>query len=385
MSRSAKTSALFVMAAVCFPSAVMPAEQRPAVFTTGELQQRLLKANARVHAWYVEYESARQLASGVPTESYVHRIVAAKAPDYYFHWTTHGTASYDWRNDPNQQRFTLAPSGAVIERPFHRQFRYLSLAADAPLPGTMRQEFLFLAMGWWPFPKRPSPPCLLPAVARSRNYVANPWQELVQGRWCHILEHPDHDRLWLDCDHGCVILRRELFDPKNRLLSQRIESSEHREIQPGIWVPFVFRNMLFVANRAQPQEAKAAKTLDATLKVREARLNEHVSDNIFRFEPLPGSIQSIGDGQDDRIEQVVPGGADYLEELIDWVQHQFAFSGIPTRDSGSDREAVLEYSAIGGGIIVFIACLLCRCLRGKKEPGNIEPTRDLATSKPIQI
>jgi len=362
--------AFVTAAAVCFPSASMADEQRPATLTAEELRQRLVESHACIRAWYVEYESARELSTGEPKEAYLHRVVAAKVPDHFFHWSTHGTRWLGWREDPYQQRLTLNPSKAVIERPFDHQFRLLSLAPDAPLPGTMPREFLFLALGWWSFPKRPPPllagrvPCVLPAIAASPKYVVNPQQEMVRGRWCHILEYPGHDRLYLDCDRGCAILAREVFDPNKEILVQRIESSEHREVQPGIWVPFEFRNMLFDTARSKPEGGKAVTTLDAILKVLEVRLNEQVKDDVFRFEPLPGSIQSIGD---DRTEQAVPGGTDYLDEMLDWIQRHFNFPGIPTRDSGSATEALVEYSILGGGVVALIGLFF----RRRRHLGNV--------------
>ena len=164
-------------------------------------------------------------------------------------------------------------------------------------------------------------------------------QELVQGHWRHVLEYSGHDKLWLDCDRGCAILARELIDPKNGLLGQRIEACDHRQVQSGIWVPFQFRNMLFVADKAKPQTGNVVKVLDAVLDVLEVRLNEQVREELFRFEPLPGSIQTMGR---DRTEQVVAGGTEYLDEVIDWTQRHFDFPGIAPPRAGSGTEAQLN-------------------------------------------
>jgi hypothetical protein len=378
-----RAGAFVALVAICLPSAGMAAEHRPAALTTEELCQRLVDCHARIRAWYVEYESSRELSAVNP--AYLHRVVAAKAPDRFFHWSAHGTAELDWREDPYQQRLILTPGMAASERPLYRQFRLLSLAPNAPLPGTSPMEFLFTTLGWWPFEKRPPPllaadvPRVLPAIARSPKYVVNSRQELVRGRWCHILEYPGHDRLWLDCDHGCAIMAREVFDPKKGVLLQRTESSGHREIQPGIWVPFEFRNMLFDAAAPEPQEVRGIKTLDATLKVLKVRLNEQVEDDFFHFEPLPGSIEIT---EDNLVKREVPGATDYLNEVVDWIRRHVRFSAIPVGDSDSTTEALLEYSIIGGGIAALIALFFRRRrYYAGHMPKNVAADDALAGSK----
>jgi hypothetical protein len=237
---------LSIVASAYFSSAVMPAERRPAAVPPEQLRQQLIESQSRIRAWCIEYESADDNKSG---KSHPHRVVAAKAPDYFFHWSTHETPGFGWREDPFQQRLTITPSRSIIERPGHRQFRLLTLAPTDRLPGSMPAEFLFMALGWWQFPKRPptslggKATAALSAIARSPDYIINPWQELVQEHYCHVLECPGHDKLWLDCERGCAILAREVFEADHGVLIQRIEASGHREIKPGIWVPSKFRNI----------------------------------------------------------------------------------------------------------------------------------------------
>jgi hypothetical protein len=377
-----RATCFIALVTICFPSAARAGEQRPATLTTKELQQQLLEAHARIRAWYVVYESARKLATGEPSD-YSHQVVAAKAPDRFFHWSAHGYPWSDWREDLFQQRLTLAPNQSAVERPAHRQYRLLSVAPDAPLPGTMPGEFLFLALGWWPFPKRPPPSAdgkiavVFPAIARSPHYVVNPHQELVQGRWCHILEYLGHDRLWLDGDRGCAILAREVFDPNKGILLQRVEAGAHREVHPGIWVPFEFRNMLFDPAKSKSQGGEVVKTLDANLEVLEVRLNEQVSDDIFRFEPLPGSVQTLAD---DRTEQSIPGGTDYLDEIVDWAKRYFGVSAIPAHRTGWVWEALLEYGIIAGGVIVLIGLLFHRRRRLGERPSKVVPGDNLTVT-----
>jgi hypothetical protein len=352
----------FVLSAsvlVVFPRATVKvfaeADRRPETITLSQLQRRLLETEDSVYAWLVEYESARTLPSGKPCD-YFHRLVAAKKPEYYLHWSSHGTSSLDWRKDAFQQRFIMSPLVQVIERPGHRQFRFLTFLPNAPLPGTMPEEFLFYSVGWWPFPQRPSPvwsnnvPCVLAAVARSLDYVLNTQQERVCGKWCHVLHYPNHDRLWLDCD-SVAIVAREILDGKRGDLVQRIESSKHREIKRGIWFPFEFRNMHF---EVMSLGSEPVKSVDMLLTVLDVRLNEEVHDDVFRFQAMPGSIRTY---DDDHSAQYVPGGEDYLDDVIDWSRNTFLIGTMPDSTSGSTKEVLLEYLFLATALIGFLALI----------------------------
>jgi hypothetical protein len=338
------------------PALAVAVEPRPATLTTRELQRRLINANARVRAWCVEYESARKTLTGKLEESYVHRKVAAKAPNQLLIWNAHGTPWLDWRDDPFQQRLVLNSGTAIHDWVFDRKFRSWPWASDGLLPGSANQEFSFLILGWWPFNKTRTPtlgdmPVSFPALARSLNYVVNPWQEFIKGRWCHILEYPGRDKWWLDCERNCTIVARELYYPKNGLRWQRIETSQYRQIQPGIWAPLEFRNMIFNTSMRNPEDAKEVTLLDATFKILDVRLNEQVRDELFRFKPLPGSIQFTKQGV---FKQEFPGAADCFDNIIAWTQKHYELSSSSSHDTGFTIEAILEYTIIVSGIVAII-------------------------------
>jgi hypothetical protein len=279
----------------------------------------------------------------MPRGGYFHRTVAAKVPDKYYHWSTKGTLAFNWRNDPLQQRFTINAVSAINEYSGSRSFYVVPLAADKPLPGTAPQEMLFAVLGWWPFAKRPAPllvdgsPCVLRDVARSLNYAVSPLQEKVDGRWCHVLEFPGHDRLWLDCGRNCAIVAREMFDPKTGVCLQRIESSGHWEVASGIWVPTEFRSILFDGTAPSGVRRKVADVLFHVLCI---KLNDEVDDTLFTFVPRPGSIQIFDDG---RFEQKVAGGMEYLDEMADFLRPRIRSLGTRAGAVGTSAEAIIEY------------------------------------------
>jgi hypothetical protein len=331
--------------------------------TAPELRLLLLDAHRRVRAWYIEYESPRGLLKNGQEEPYLHRVVAAKAPDLYFHWNAHGTVGLEWKQDPLQQRFIIGSDFVVADRPPKRVYTFLTSPPDERLPGTAPLEFLFVALGWWPFEKRPSPmlfdgaPAVLPAIAASEKYRVLPEQELVGETWCHVLEYPGRDKLWIDLDRGCAVLVREMYGPNPGQLFQRIEASGHREVKPGIWVPARFRNMV-----PGVRDPKDNQTVDSILNVINVRINEDVSDDLFRFEPLPGSIELTVDGI---VRQEAAGCDDYLNELVDWIQRNDLISMAPAGHSGSFFEACVEYSLLAIGTAVLSMIIFQRWLRGR--------------------
>lgn len=334
---------LLLVGLLCVSSAADGAERR-AVFSSEELRARLNDYHARIHSWYFEYESNRQELPGNPVGSYLHRIVAAKSSGEFMHFSAHGTAFLDWRNDPLQQRMLVTGQQVVSEFPFNRSLRIAKLLPSSALPGTANSEFLFSALGWWPFEHRPPPvfhdlPYVLPAIANSPLYVVRPSMEELDGHWCHVLEYPRRDRLWLDCLRGCTLLAREADDPKTGVRLQRIELTRHRQVQPGIWVAMQIRNI-------QYDEIPDGSALDSTMTILDVRLNDDVTRTLFRFEPSPGSIQFTGK---DSFRQTVPGGYDYMEHLVDWCKRSASFKDAKKATPIWDGVAMIgAFFAIGG-------------------------------------
>jgi hypothetical protein len=281
----------------------------------------------------------------------LHRVVAAKAPDRFFHYNAHGTPWLDWRDDPKQQRLIVSDDRMVAERPLDRFFVESRPRPDAPLPGTASNELVLTGLGWWPLARRPSPtkldnlPIALSAVARSPAYQARPQLEQVGGRWCHVLEYPGRDQLWLDVDRGCAVVARQLSYPGLARV-HRIEFSDFRELLPGVWAPFRLRNLHYERG---PDGAAGKVILDATLTVLRIRLNDDVDDARFRFEPRPGSTGRT-DGQP--LRQTVAGGEEYLDEVVDWIRRYNPEAQAPTNRTGWPNPVDVVLGAVFAAVAV---------------------------------
>jgi hypothetical protein len=294
-------------------------------------------------------------------------VVAAKAPDRFFHWNAHGTPRLEWQEDPFQQRLTVITDRMFAERPLHRLFIEQRLQPGDPLPGSAPNELLLIALGWWPL-ARPAPrlddqlPAALSAVAQSSMYQAGSRLEQVEGRWCQILEYPGRDRLWLDTDRGCAVVVRQISYPSVDRV-HRVEFADFRELLPDVWVPFTLRNLHY-ERTAEGAVGRIVK--DARLTVLRVQLNEAVDDARFRFEPLPGSAGQV---EGEPLRQVVPGGEEFLDEVVEWIRHRAPLAGTTEGQTSRARGSDFALGALLGGV-VGIALLWWRCWAPRQGVGS---------------
>ena len=345
-------------------------QSKSAKCTVDELLEGLRAVDEKAQSWYIEYESDEQNHPGAPPGGRLYRVVAAIAPDRYYHYSAKHTDEYSWHEDPLRQRLIINGACVVSERPFDRMFRIRRLNPKDGLPGTAPEEFLFMALGWWPLrewapPKRlPNGPCVLRDVVHSGGYAVREAQELVGDRWCHVLES-DYDRLWADSARRGVLLRREVLDPENGAVLQRIEMRDHAEVSTGIWVPMTFVNAVF----GEPHTS-SDDTTESTLRVVAVKVNEPLPNGLFEYKPRPGSIQFHADGH---VEQAVPAGTEHLDDIANWIKmHSFPQKG-DVHMFGHAAEALIE-CAIAAGCVCIMAvgrrngrssatCGLRRCRR----------------------
>jgi len=276
-------------------------------FTARELRSKLAEQNAMIEAYYVVYDASADNSGAIDTGPYVHREIAAAAPASFFQWSAKQTAWYSFAQDPLQQRLIINGTSAVIEHPADRAF--IRSTIDGRLPGSAPREVMLLALGWWPTSALKPPhfiertPAVLSEIAVSPQYRVRDVQELVAHRWCHVLEFADHDRLWLDAPHGCMIMARELVDPRSGRIVQRIEASECHEVAPTVWAPDNLRNILF-----DPSSSRVIS--DSRLFIRRISVNSAALRSLFAFEPKAGSIEL----KDGAFSQYSAGGLDFLDE-----------------------------------------------------------------------
>jgi hypothetical protein len=121
-------------------------------------------------------------------------------------------------------------------------------------------------------------------------YRVLPKQERIDGHWCHVLELPRRDKIWVDPQLGCAIRKRERYteDKGNPLLFQSNRDSQFVEGAPGIQVPTQFTCAYF-AGSADPPEYFERQYLELTVSVKSVAVNQ-VTDADFYLPVGPGTI-----------------------------------------------------------------------------------------------
>lgn len=292
----------------------------PARLAAGEIRTGIARTHAKVTAIRVTYVAEYPPDEGWPPGTYLRRTVAAMSPGSFFHETAHGHDKLSWQQDPRLRRCFIVADHAVDEWVNNRSYNYTELAPSDGLPGSMPGEFFIHATGFWPLSGRPAPqlqggPLVLSEVAASQLYrVVRPRQERLDGAWCHVLERPGMDSLWIDPERGFSLIAREARDEKSGHLVERIEMGGHREVKPGLWIPTRIRNTQF-DHLAKTAEGRRRRVVDSPFKVVTIELNEDVDVDLFRFHPPPGALWLDPPGG--KPVQTSPGGEEQLDRLVD--------------------------------------------------------------------
>jgi len=347
------------LVAICLLSRGMPAQDvRPSAYSMEQLRHRLRTTHDRIRAWYIEYQAASDTL-----EFYNHRILAAKHPHTCYFLGAKAPAGVDtrsgaidqaWKEDAFQDWVLVTATDCWWAVPFSRQYWKYSYPQDSPLPQKLQTEFLFSAFGWWPFEKRPGPeiegggPCVIPDIVKSPKYSLRPQQEVCDGYWCHVVENPRRDTLWLDCERNCALVAREFLDAQTGATMQRLELRRHEEIVPGIWVPREIRNVHFDYH-AQAPEGRSRRVLDAIITIIDVRVNDQVDDSIFEPKPMPPGALLMS--RDHTYKQIVPAGFEHMDNLADWLNR----TGRIAEPPASPRTAVWEYVVIAAAAGIVVA------------------------------
>jgi hypothetical protein len=299
----------------------------PAVLSSSELKVALSTAQGKITSVRFDYWTADPYSGdkAFPSGTYLRRIVSAKAPNLFSHETAHGSDQLPWEKDPRRRHCIVEDNRAfdiwVTNRAYNKTAVWKS---DAPLPGSMPGEPIILCTGIWPLTARPAPkhhehPIVLRDVAERDQFSVRPELEAVDGHWCHVLEEPAIDCLWLDVQRGCALLARNLHDLTTGALSERYELSGHREIKPDIWLPSKVRLIRYDYLATEPAQRERIIS-DYSMHISEACVND-VPDSTFVFRPEPGALWLNPPKEQSVIPiQTHPGGTDHLDELVAWAK-----------------------------------------------------------------
>lgn len=289
------------------------AELPPAQYEPMQLREQLLNSHSRIKSIYAEHSSSEGDYSSekFPPGTYVHGIVAMRAPNDFYQDFSHGHNSMNWKIDPLRYQAFVNEKAWVNYSIFGRYYSGGSLKSTEALPGSLNKEFTIMSTGIWLLNDRPSPrhygqPITIPDIAQSADYSkVRSRQENCDGHWCHVLETDYGSAIWLDVGRDCIILRRVIREPSTHKFIGRHDLLDQREISSGVWFP---RNIVYYKDENGTHRR-------ATFEFRDVHVND-VSDELFQFRRLPGLVNVHNDNS---AEQVVPGGLDLLNKLNEYV------------------------------------------------------------------
>jgi hypothetical protein len=280
------------------------------------IRAELYRSQDKIESFEVTYKMTSLIDN--PEGRYILRTVVAKRPCFLYHYGAHGSARTNWKYDPMQQGAWVLADQYFNEFTLDRSYFCRDILPTDALPGTLKTENWFQLTGCWPLRSRKPPLVwhlvpMLYEVALSAEYSnVRDQLEKVDGHRCHVLEcSKGGDALWLDLNRGGCLMRRESTDPQHGKLFGRIELTHHREVSPGIWLPYRIRSQAFSWS-----DGDQRLTNDTLTEVFEIHVND-VPDERFTFTPRPGSIL-LNPKVVNSSMQTEPGGLDQLDEVVAW-------------------------------------------------------------------
>lgn len=195
------------------------------------------------------------------------------------------------------------------------------------------------------------------ALALSKfEYRLEPGREPVEDASCLVLTREGHEKVWLDPAAGYALRRREVLDPASGLPRMRFTTHDLREVEPGLWIPYLCHWERFGPSWA-PAEQRGKPLFRYVLSVKALNVN-NVPDSLFELAFAPGSPvvdrTHVGeDGKRDPVAFNMPADPKRIDEAIQTalknrdVVRPGVISGDPSR---------LRWTALGA---VILLCGFC--------------------------
>ncbi len=242
------------------------AQRHAATASIEEVRRAIHARNDRLVSLKAEFRSWHRVNSG--TTRHEQYVVAAKA-GRRFHRLWHGGFA-DPEDDPRSYTQLLDGEHWNVLISYFRRYDVTKNLAVRPYTDKILFHPFFESLGWWP-PGEAEPPArrdgrrvfLGDLVDDDRCRIEG--QEFVDGAWCHVLEIPGSERIWVDRDRGVVPRRTYLDSAGDHPEIARYESSDFREVIPGLFLPFRLRRV------------QVANDLDFTTVVDRYEVNNRVA------------------------------------------------------------------------------------------------------------
>lgn len=328
--------------------------------TATEIMQKIAETQQRLESISLRYRV--DIGEG----NFLVRTIAAKSPGLFFHDSSHGSPDLEPELDIDRQVVYVLEAEHVNFRPLSRMFHRRKFEPTDGLPGTLKGELFFVATGLWPLHGRRAPRVMehalvLAEIATSPDFDFDEEMDQSDGCKCHRIIHiSGRDRLWIDTEKGCSIIRRELYDEDCVSPASQFLLSEHREVAPGLWVPFCIRRVDYDTRIASRSAKQPSKTIDVTAHVEYVHIN-NVKDSVFLFRMPPGSLELESEGGSGRAEQRSEGGIDLLNEQATWIKRRMK---LREKRAVGDSLPGIAAAVLVAGLLMWICFIM---MRGRRE------------------
>jgi len=341
-----------------------PGAGRASTLTLETVQRSAVDALKRLSSLEVEYKATIRTRGKTEGDHFFVRRLAAKENRRYL--KTRILVDRGQGAIEEQHAYHSYYDGKSWDVYYPHSHRYEVAARFVKHPSAMKAvgEPFLECIAWFPPGDKSTPPAMsgrpffLQHLFGKEKCRLLPQQQQFEGEWCHGIEVPGLDLLWIANSSG-TLMRRNRLDPAKGKPFMEYVLKDHREVAPGIVLPYRIV-------RIERSVLDGAVLLEMNYTVLDAEVNA-VPDALFDFRPAPGTL--IYDRDSDTQKQV-PGGLSFLEEISGRV-----VAGSGTRAAPRTLSAFLVI-ALGMTAVGCVSCLVVRRSKALFAPAGAGREKD---------
>jgi protein O-mannosyl-transferase len=140
------------------------------------------------------------------------------------------------------------------------------------------------------------PPDAIPGIVAEnrRHYRLRPELERVAGAWCHVLEWPDFDVMWVDTSRSFLLLRRE--SRVRGVLRSVLTNWEPVECRPGVWIPTRSEKVTYLLPKRPGSSSEAGGVARRQrIRILDVKCDSRIGDEAFRLPIRPEETLTVQD------------------------------------------------------------------------------------------
>lgn len=322
------------------------------------LVQRIIERERRLRAISAVYSEIG--ADGSQLSAGLRRHVAAMCEgSMFFRDNAHRSGAIAWQDDALRKLTYLDSERLVFYRPSDRSIFLHRRSGSAELPDTVRNEFLFHALLWWPFDKKWTPqvngvPWTVEAVFGLHHCVVRSEVETREGRSVTPVDVTDVGTFWIAPDLEAII-GWVIRDPTSGYAVEKVDLGGWRRYPESFWVPTTIANVQYDF-RATTAELRGRTVTASHFRIDELKVNQDIDQSVFAFTVPAGAVRMEETAGKVKVVEVYPDEREYADRLVQWMVR---IGFLENKESGFVRMIIV---GIGGGAVGLFGTVLARRL-----------------------